>query len=447
MDELAPSRAGRFRYASFTVDRASNRVIGEYQLDSWTFREEFHFPGGGAWADPVVEHAVRLLYLLAGVSYYKAGAPPVIDLGSTPVTSAERAFLREYYLSGLGEFAYRAGLDLSDLRLEGGTDFVPVPGRRTSRGGGLSIPFGGGLDSIVTVELLRSKGALRQAQLFVVNRPGDRFEAIEVPAAATGLPVARAERVLDPQVLRSSELGFLNGHVPVTAIISVMAIVDAALRGRDAVVMSNEWSSSAATLVTPDGHHVNHQYSKSLEFETAFRSILTVGGGPEYFSLLRPWSELWIARRFATDSAAYLPLFRSCNRAFHVDPRIRWKTWCGQCDKCAFIDLILAPFVPAPELAAVFAGREPLQDEEQESRFHQLLGFTPDAKPWECVGDVRESRVAARLAADRPDRRGEPMLARLAQRAAAYDDPSVQSLMHPMSEHHIPDRYATDELG
>ena len=103
MSRTEPTRAGRFRYASFTVDRASNRVIGEYQLDSWSFREEFVFTGGGAWTDPAVEHAVRLMYLLAGVSYYKAGAPSVIDLGSTPVTAAEREFLRDYYLKGLGE--------------------------------------------------------------------------------------------------------------------------------------------------------------------------------------------------------------------------------------------------------------------------------------------------------------------------------------------------------
>ena len=160
----------------------------------------------------------------------------------------------------------------------------------------------------------------------------------------------------------------------------------AVLDGRGAVVMSNEWSASSGNLER-DGRTVNHQYSKSLEFETAFRSILTVGGGPEYFSLLRPWSELWIARRFATDSAAYLPLFRSCNRAFHVDPRIRWKTWCGQCDKCAFIDLILAPFVPAPELAAVFAGREPLQDVRDR---HALVGIVePEVLGHVEAGEVR----------------------------------------------------------
>ena len=130
------------------------------------------------------------------------------------------------------------------------------------------IPFGGGIDSIVTVELMRGRG---DAALFVMSRPGDRFAAIERPAAVTGLPVVRAGREIDPQLLRSAELGFLNGHVPVTGILSAIAVMAALLDGRDAVVMSNEWSASVATL-RAGGRPINHQYSKSMEFEAGFRA-------------------------------------------------------------------------------------------------------------------------------------------------------------------------------
>ena len=58
------------------------------------------------------------MFLLAGVSYYKTAAPPVIDFGETALTETELAFLREFYLQGLGEFAYRNALDLTPLRLE-----------------------------------------------------------------------------------------------------------------------------------------------------------------------------------------------------------------------------------------------------------------------------------------------------------------------------------------
>ena len=198
--------------------------------------------------------------------------------------------------------------------------------------------------------------------LFIVGRPGDRFEAIEAPAAVTGLPVVRAEREIDPQLLRSRELGFLNGHVPVTGIISAIAVMAAVLEGRDAVVMSNEWSASIPTLEA-GGRAINHQWSKSDAFEAGFRAVLAGPSGPgvAYFSALRPFSELWVAERFA-GLTAYHATFRSCNRAFHIDRSLRLDHWCGRCDKCCFIDLILAPFLPAAELGAIFAGREPLAD-------------------------------------------------------------------------------------
>ena len=310
-------------------------------------------------------------------------------------------------------------------------------------GSGPLIPFGGGVDSITSVEMLRG---VPDRALFVVNRPGDRFDAIETPAETTGLPVTRAERVIDEQVLRSRELGFLNGHVPVTGIISAIALVAAVLEGRDAVVMSNEWSASSATLVV-DGREINHQYSKSEAFESALRDVVgeAIGGGLEYFSLLRPFSELWIARRFA-DHPEYFYRFRSCNRAFHIDKALRWDHWCGRCDKCCFIDLILAPFVDKAVLEQVFGGAEPLDDPELLDTFRKLLALTPDAKPWECVGDEVECRVAARLAARRPDREGEKVLGALVAEAGGHRDVAADDLLRPLSAHHVPDRYAPDAL-
>lgn len=437
-------RASVFTYVGFDLDAGRNRVVCRYRLDGRDFREEIGFPAGGDWAQPAIEEAARLLFLMAGVSYYKAGAPSVINLGSTAVTAAERSFLRGYYLDGLGEFSYRNGLDLADLRI-GGPELVrPAPVHYAPTSARPLIPFGGGLDSIVTVELVRPQ--VHDAALFVVNRPGDRFAAIEEPARVTGLPVARAERLIDEQVLRSRELGFLNGHVPVTAIISAIALVAAVLEGRDAVVMSNEWSASSATLMV-DGRPINHQYSKSEEFETALRGVLAeaLGGALDYFSLLRPFSELWIARRF-TEHPEYLEHFRSCNRAFHIDRDLRLNHWCGRCDKCCFIDLVLAPFVPEAELRRVFDGAEPLADPGLLDTFRRLLALTPDAKPWECVGDEVECRVAARMAAARADRRGNAVLATLTAESARFPDVPAGELLSTLSGHHIPDRYAPDAL-
>jgi UDP-N-acetyl-alpha-D-muramoyl-L-alanyl-L-glutamate epimerase len=434
-------RGSVFRYGNWTADEQLGFLTCRYSLDGREFTERVTLAPGPRWHTDAARAAARLVFLLAGVSYYKTAAPPVIDLGPTALTAAELAFLREFYLQGLGEFAYRNTLDLTPLRIEArraGEQPAgrpkPPPEQPQQRA---LVPFGGGIDSIVVVERVRR---LADAALFVVSRPADRFAAIEEPAAVTGLPVVRAEREIDPQLLRSAELGFLNGHVPVTGILSAIAVLAAALSDRDAVVMSNEWSASIPTLQY-QGRPVNHQYSKSADFEVAFRAV--TAGGPEYFSWLRDRTELWVGREFA-GLQAYHGSFRSCNKAFYTDPARRLDHWCGQCDKCCFIDLILAPFLPAATLKRIFSQTgEPLDDPELAPKFRALLGA--GAKPFECVGEVNECRAAVLLAARRDDRAESRLLQELAAEVAGWPDaPSdadADAMLQPVGDNFIPAGY------
>ena len=360
-------RADRFSYDGFTIDPSVGEVTCRYSTGGHEFTERYHFGPDGDWDSPAVHAAVRLLFLLAGVSYYKTTAATVIDLGSTASTADERDFLTRYYANGLGEFAYRNGIDLNDLTVIGPDapltsppTYIPTPGRPL-------VPFGGGIDSIVTVHGLQVAAA--DATLCIVHPPGDHFAAIEDAAATTNLPIVRIAREIDPLVRRSEEFGFLNGHVPITAVITAAALVAAILDRRDAVVLSNEWSASVPNLLHA-GHPVNHQWSKSLEFEQRFAQLVAATLGPHVavFSYLRCRSELWVAQQFAGLSGFH-KVFRSCNRAFHQDPAQRLARWCGVCDKCCFIDLILSPFMSADELRGVFGGREPLENAQLEERF------------------------------------------------------------------------------
>jgi hypothetical protein len=438
----------RFRYDGFEIDRSAGQLDCHYSVGGRHFTERFVLGPEGDWRAPAVDAAAALLYLLAGVSYYKTTAPLVVDTGELALTEGERRALATFLVDGLGEFAHRNRLDLSGLEVTG-----PVLDRRHPAGfdpvgDRPLVPFGGGIDSIVTAESVRRRHP--DSSLFVVNRPGDRFEAIERPAAVSGLPVVRAERQLDPQVLRSAELGLLNGHVPVTAVISAVALLAAVVGRHRAVVMSNERSASAATLVV-GGRAVNHQWSKGASFEAGLRRAVagSIGPGLEYFSLLRPYSELWVARRFA-DLEQYLPVFRSCNRAFTQDPARRLDHWCGRCDKCCFVDLVLAPFVPAERLRSVFGGAEPLDDPSLADRFRALLGVGGAAKPFECVGDVDECRTALVLARRRPDRRPNGLVDRLAAElaGATASEPTeigVDALLAPAGVHWIPDGDAPED--
>ncbi|MBA2281747.1 MAG: endonuclease domain-containing protein [Acidimicrobiia bacterium] len=441
-------RAERFAYVGVDVDEAEGVVRCRYDLDGRAFTEEITFGPGLAWT-PAAHEAARLLFLLAAVSYYKAGAPPVVDLGATPVRPGELDLLRSFYVDGLGEFAVRNDLDLTGIELVGGRPAPPVPAAgqpaRPDASTRPLIPFGGGLDSIVTVELLRSH--VTDPALFVVDRAGYRFESIERAAAVTGLPVVRAEREIDPTLVRPTDderARWFNGHVPVTGIISAIAVLAAVLHGRSAVVMSNEWSASSGN-VRVGGRDVNHQFSKSETFEAAWRAVLAEAVPTvDYFSFLRPFSELWIAQRFA-GMHAFHPVFHSCNRAFHLDPAERLDHWCGECDKCVFIDLILSPFLPRTELDAIFDGREPLANPALADRFRRLLATVDDPKPFECVGDVDECRAALVLAAERADRNGpehsflHQLVDELGPAAVEAADDGSARLLRPMGVHHIPD--------
>jgi UDP-N-acetyl-alpha-D-muramoyl-L-alanyl-L-glutamate epimerase len=478
----APARGRVFRYQGFTADADRGLLTCRYSLDGREFTERVSLAPGERWNSAAALAAARLVYLLAGVSYYKTAAPPVIDLGEIALTEREHAFLRQFYLSGLGEYAYRNGLDLADVRIEAqpspgqapalgpapAPDGNPAPGPHPAPGPALLpgpdrlpgvnptfhdlrplVPFGGGIDSIVTVEEVRKRAG--DVALFVVNRPGDRFAAIERPAAVSGLPVIRAGREIDPQLLRSAELGFLNGHVPVTGIISAIAVLAATLGGRDAVVMSNEWSASVPTL-EHNGQPVNHQWSKSAAFEAAFRDLLAAdpSGLPDYFSALRDRTELWVGERFA-GLTGYHQTFRSCNRAFHIDTSRRLDHWCGQCDKCCFIDLILAPFLPAERLRAVFAADggdgEPLDNAELAPKFRTLLGS--GTKPFECVGEVNECRAAVVLAARRADRADTALLQELAAevtgRPDAPTEAEIAAMRRPVGASFVPAAYRFED--
>ena len=241
--------------------------------------------------------------------------------------------------------------------------------------------------------------------------------------------------------------------MPVTGIISAIAILAAVLDGRDAVIMSNEWSASIPTL-EHDGKPVNHQYSKSAAFEAAFRAVLAASpaGLPDYFSALRDRTELWVGDEFSR-LTAYHGTFRSCNRAFHIDPARRLDHWCGQCDKCCLHRLDPRP-VPAGGGAArrvrrgagIAEGSGAAAGGGAGTEVSHAAGS--GTKPFECVGEVNECRAAVLLAARRPDRADCALLQELAAEVAGRPDaPSeaeIAAMQRPVGENHIPAVYSFD---
>jgi hypothetical protein len=226
--------------------------------------------------------------------------------------------------------------------------------------------------------------------------------------------------------------------VPITAIVTCVALLTAALNGFDAVAMANERSASAGNVVW-DGVEVNHQFSKGLRAERLLSAaVAETGAGVRSFSVLRPASELAIARAFAR-MEAYHGAFTSCNAIFRIDPALRAASWCCDCPKCRFVFLALAPFSEPEHLAAIF-GRDLLAEDGQFEGF-ALLTATGGHKPFECVGEEQESLAAIRLLARDPRWREHSVVARLVAEVipgfpAGAGDP--ETVLELSDEHAVP---------
>lgn len=352
------------------------------------------------------ERALRLLHLIAGVSYYKAAVPDTIAIESYAIDAETAALLELIYVNGLGEFAYRNGLDLH------GRIRFPAQAAMPEAAPGLGlrehalVAIGGGKDSLVSIEALRAAG-IGQTVTWIGGS-----QLIRACAERTGLPTLNLGRTLAPQLFDYNREGAWNGHIPVTAVNSAILVFAAVLLGVDQVVFSNERSASYGSLIEGTGE-VNHQWSKGWAFERAFGDYVQRGIAPDlqYYSLLRPLSELAVARQFAgTDR--YDAHFSSCNRNFHILGERPANRWCGVCPKCHFVFLALAPFMPKPRLMGIF-GRNLLDDTAQAPGYDALLEYR-DHKPFECVGEARESRAALAALAARPEWREDALVERFA---------------------------------
>ncbi len=429
-------RAFRFVRCSFDADSGVARLVYAFD-DGPELTETVTIPGAPFALDATraaaVEQALRLLHLITGVSYYKAAVPNEIRVEGYAIDAATAVLMEQVYVHGLGEFAYRNGLSL-----HGRVRFpVGAPAQPAAPATGLDkhalVAIGGGKDSLVSIEALRGAG-IDQTVTWIGGS-----QLIAACATRTGLPTLNIGRALAPELFEYNRQGAWNGHIPVTAINSAIMVLAALLQGVDQVVFSNERSASYGSMIPGTGE-VNHQWSKGWAFEQAFGEFVQshVAADLHYYSLLRPLSELAVARQFArTDH--YDAHFSSCNRNFHLLGERPTNRWCGVCPKCHFVFLALAPFMPKPRLVGIF-GRNLLDDVSQTGGFDALLEYQ-DHKPFECVGEGQESRAAMATLGDRPEWREDAIVARFNHEIRTKLDAAelvVAPLLEIGGEHRVP---------
>ena len=323
---------------------------------------------------------------MLGISYWKFHCAETIQI-PYELSPQEAEFWNTVYQKGLGEFFYKNKLN---------PQITPTfPFKKNRKPGAYSVSvhteqplvgIGGGKESIVAVELLKQGGFKPTA--FIVDT-NNKSGVIDSVVKEMGIESLKIQRALDPKAFEDHPY---NGHVPISAVYAFLGMFTAIVYGYPYVIVGNEHSSNFGNVIYK-GLDINHQWSKSFEFETLFQEYVKkfLTKNVLYFSLLRPFHEIRIAQMFSKIGKQYFPVFSSCNRNFSSH-KSHVGLWCGECPKCIFTFTLLSAFIPKKELVNIF-GKNLYQEEKLLPLFKDILGIGA-MKPFDCVGTFEETQEA-----------------------------------------------------
>ena len=322
------------------------------------------------------------------VSYFKCTCSPNVIIKAGYLSVEQIAWFKKLYYYGLGEFLYLNDIEISQDDLMNIECTCPEEkiNNVSYNGVGNLIPIGGGKDSVVSLELLKNYHS--DNYCFIINPKPVTIECAKA-GGYTNDKVLGIKRTIDKNLIELNNKGFLNGHTPFSAVVAFISYLTAYIYGKRYIVLSNEASANEATVL---GTKINHQYSKTYEFENDFNEYTKKYFGIDitYFSLLRPMSEFQIGMLFSKIKQ-YHSVFKSCNVGSKGE---EWK-WCCNCPKCLFVYIILSPFLYPNDLVSIF-GEDLFKREDLLPTFLELLGYS-ETKPFECVGTYGEVRYAVSL--------------------------------------------------
>ena len=385
------SKYANFIFESYEFDLDTKNLRFYYSYDGIlnfceTYKFDFEFTD---YNPEALDRAVYSLFIMAGISYFKAYLAPNIIINVGKLSEVDYHFFKNIYQKGLGEFFFVNQLDPETEINFPKDDFVSKR-KIEFKSSGILLGIGGGKDSLLSYEFLKD------SEENITTWSLDHQEILEPLVKKMGSDHLTVERQWDLQLLKLNSDDALNGHVPISAILGLVGVVTAILSGKKDIVVSNEQSANEMTLKY-QGVEINHQYSKSSEFEKSLRLYLenNFGQSINYFSFLRPLSEVYIAELFSRKYFdKYKDVFSSCNNAYTNESHKIY--WCGKCPKCAFIFLAFTPFIDRTKLESLWHDNLILNP-NLDHIYRQILGIAGD-KPLDCVGEIKESRAAMKLA-------------------------------------------------
>ncbi len=417
-----------FLYKDFHLTREgdSYRIVFDFEIPGLCeFHPTWQFPIQREVDETILRQLVFQLGMVETISYYKCTCPKKVRVLCGGFTKEQLKWWQKLYYHGLGEFMYINDISVSQEELVEISCEQPYPGVLHDEASyeGCLVPVGGGKDSVVSLCLLQDYGVTT----YHINYGSAIREVIDAYEEKQGDYYAK--RTLCPNMLKLNSEGYLNGHTPFSAIVAFSTVIAAYLSGKKYIALSNETSANESTV---KDSFVNHQYSKSLEFESDFIAYFkqVTDSDIHYFSLLRPWAEIQIAREFAKFSR-YHEIFRSCNKGS------KQGIWCCGCPKCLFVYIILTPFLSQERLVEIF-GEKLLDKESLDKDFRELTGILEN-KPFECVGTRSEVLASLRYFIEQG---GKSLLTdRYGQQIMASAQPLAPMLESFVCEHNLPEKF------
>ena len=385
-----------FVFDSYGYSPDTHEAYFTYKIRDYVYTERLAFaPPAGDVNQVVFDAALRLAFLLVGTSYYKCFPAAKAELPFV-VDEWQANFLNSVYRDGISQFIFENKLDPNTLVYFDATGESKSAGELGAEG--IVCLQSGGKDSLLLASMLREKGtASTPWYVSSTDVHPSVLDTFETPLRVVKRIIARDE------LARAKENGGLNGHVPVTYIVTSFAIIDAVLHGENTVLLGIGNEGAEAHAYVGD-MAVNHQWSKTWPAEQMFSEYVRryIATDMRVGSPLRSFTELHIAELFVQHAwGRYGRSFSSCNVGNYRQGNDNTTLgWCGTCSKCANSYLLFAPFVDPAELRDVF-GSDLLANPDLVDDFKGLLGIDDAMKPFECVGEVDELRAAYRMALTR----------------------------------------------
>lgn len=406
-------KAHYFDFSSYTADWATGKLSFTYTigLEDGTvhpFTETLTFDQSIP-TDRVhhqcVTQLLEMIHLTLGVSYFKLFGPT--EIRHHYLLDAQQAeYWNTFYTQGMGEYYY-----VNTLLFEGKVTFEVTQNAPRAHENILELQnkslvlHGGGKDSATSVEIVKKAGI--EFDLFAMNG----YDIQLAMAETMGKKLALIKRTIDPRIIELNQSGNVyNGHVPIAAIYSVLALMYAVIYDYRYVIVSNE-KSAVYGNVEYEGMTINHQWDKSMEYEALLRNYVkhSVAANVDYFSLLRPLYEIHIVKIF-TQFTQYFEVFSSSNHNFKINNDGKKKRWDTEYSKgkVEFVWALFSAFLSKQDMIRIFQ-EDIYSDLQLLPKFEELLGVK-DIKPLECVGTPDEMKVAMYMCYERNEFNDTPIM-------------------------------------